>query len=159
MKSALKWGIVGAAGVAIALALKNISDENEETAEQTKLELNAAVAAAQEANQKNLYKFALDKQTFEGNTNFHDKIIAYVNVEAGKRYYILTWFWGSAEGIGVVGAATEGAQIRFPQPEQRDYAVSLPCIYVANETKQLAIRILHHGTVTISGGDITVVEF
>lgn len=36
MKPALKWGIAGAAGIAIALAIKNISDENEETAEQQK---------------------------------------------------------------------------------------------------------------------------
>lgn len=33
MKPALKWGIAGAAGIAIALAIKNISDESEETAE------------------------------------------------------------------------------------------------------------------------------
>lgn len=39
MKPALKWGIAGAAGIAIALAIKNISDENEETAEQTALAL------------------------------------------------------------------------------------------------------------------------
>lgn len=39
MKPALKWGIAGAAGIAIALAIKNISDENEETAVNTQLAL------------------------------------------------------------------------------------------------------------------------
>lgn len=39
MKPALKWGIAGAAGIAIALAIKNSSDENEETEQKAQLAL------------------------------------------------------------------------------------------------------------------------
>lgn len=47
MKPALKWGIAGAAGIAIALAIKNISDENAETEKKTTLALQQAVAQQQ----------------------------------------------------------------------------------------------------------------
>lgn len=42
MKPVLKWGIAGAAGIAIALAIKNISDENEETEQKAQLALQQA---------------------------------------------------------------------------------------------------------------------
>lgn len=47
MKSALKWGIAGAAGIAVALAIKNISDENEETEQKAQLALQQFVESSQ----------------------------------------------------------------------------------------------------------------
>lgn len=47
MKPALKWGIAGAAGIAIALAIKNISDENEETEQKAQLALQQLAESSQ----------------------------------------------------------------------------------------------------------------
>lgn len=47
MKPAVKWGIAAASGIAIAIALKKISEENEENADNTQLALKQLVESSQ----------------------------------------------------------------------------------------------------------------
>lgn len=128
MKPALKWGIAGAAGIAIALAIKNISDENEETAEQTKLELNAAIAAAQEAAQEaQSTKSAITVNKKMPDANFINKL---------ETAFQTTPNWSEFSGQSAAGS--EGAW--FGLKRSNDYNPIAYCMIVSFDNIYAARR-------------------
>lgn len=155
MKPAVKWGIAAASGAAVFLALRKMKKANEE---QNANIANNLQLIASEA-QTNIIRRKINKQVFSSDGKLKDTPLDAFMAEAGKTYLVCVSFFGSVSGVGMVGAACENWQVRFPQSKDKyDYGVNLTAVITTEETKAVGIRALYHGSITITTGDIVIIE-
>lgn len=127
MKPAVKWGIAAASGIAIAIALKKMSEENEENADNTQLALKQLAESSQQQT-KNTF-FVAD--TYIKNGNIIDLIINLIN---------------SGYNAGVIFAA-EDEQKLLPGGTGNAFAIYYAtCPSLTNYVTLVAYNILGYAT-------------
>lgn len=154
MKPAVKWGIAAASGAAVFLALRKMKKANEE--QNANIANNLQLIAS--STQPQIIQKRIKSQTLSSDGNFKDTAIDAFTAEAGQTYLVCISFWGSGNGTGVVGAACEGWQIRYAQPQGRDFGVNLTAVISSEQTKDVTIRALYHGSITIGSGEIAIIK-
>lgn len=157
MNTALKYGLIAAAaGLGIYSIVKSNKDEEEEQKNSDKI---LALQQFVESSQPIIITRKINNKVLKGSNKLNDTVLDAFEAKAGKTYLVCVSFFGSCSGVGVVGAACENWQVRFPQSvDKYDYGVQLTAIIKSEETKAVAIRALHHSSITITTGDIVIIE-